>query len=90
VWCTGFHPAHSFIDLPIFDEDGRPRHDGGVVTSEPGFYFVGLNFLYSYSSTMIHGVGRDAERIVRTAVSRLAEPEPAPHSAPISVNAIIG
>ena len=27
---------------------------------EPGLYFVGLHFLYSMSSEMIHGVGRDA------------------------------
>jgi putative flavoprotein involved in K+ transport len=63
VWCTGYHPSHAWIDLPIFDGDGRPRHDGGVVADQPGLYFVGLNFLYAVSSTMIHGVGRDAGRI---------------------------
>jgi putative flavoprotein involved in K+ transport len=52
--------------LPIFDEKGDPRHDRGVVAEAPGLYFVGLHFLYSLSSTMIHGVGRDAERIART------------------------
>jgi hypothetical protein len=26
-------------------------------------YFVGLHFLHSFSSTMIHGVARDAKRI---------------------------
>jgi putative flavoprotein involved in K+ transport len=34
-----------------------------VVTEEPGFYFVGAHFLYAMSSTMVHGVGRDAARI---------------------------
>jgi putative flavoprotein involved in K+ transport len=34
-----------------------------VVGSEPGLYFVGQHFLYAFSSTMIHGVGRDADRI---------------------------
>lgn len=65
VWCTGFQSGFSWIDLPIFDEQGEPRHEAGVVRSEPGLYFVGLNFLYAFSSTMIHGVGRDAERIVQ-------------------------
>ena len=65
IWCTGFHPGFSWIDLPIFDERGAPRHEKGVVTEVPGLYFVGLHFLYSLSSTMIHGVGRDAERIAR-------------------------
>jgi hypothetical protein len=31
---------------------------------------VGLHFLYAMSSTMIHGVGRDARRIVRAVAER--------------------
>jgi putative flavoprotein involved in K+ transport len=46
-------------------------HDGGIVPGEPGFYFVGLHFLYSASSTMIHGIARDAERIASTIQARL-------------------
>ena len=38
--------------------------ESGVVESQPGLYFVGLPFLHSMSSSMIHGVGRDAARIV--------------------------
>ncbi len=63
IWCTGFAPRASWIDLPIFDVAGDPVHDAGVVTREPGLYFVGLPFMYSMSSAMIHGVGRDARRI---------------------------
>src|SRR5882724_6695342 len=63
IWCTGFHVGFSWIKLPVFDDSGAPAHEGGVVPSHPGLYFVGLNFLYSMSSSMIHGVGRDAERI---------------------------
>ena len=63
VWCSGFTPGFSWIDVPILDAHGVPTHDGGVVTSEPGLYFVGLLFLYAFSSTMIHGIGRDADRI---------------------------
>jgi len=64
VWCTGWHPSHAFIDLPIFDENGEPQHEGGVVKRAPGLYFVGLHFLYAMSSAMVHGVSRDADRIV--------------------------
>jgi len=61
IWCTGFHTGFSWIDLPLAEETpGEPLHDRGVVAGEPGLYFVGLHFLYSMSSTMIHGVGRDA------------------------------
>jgi putative flavoprotein involved in K+ transport len=63
VWCTGFERGFDFIQLPIFDESGEPRHVEGVALGEPGRYFVGLHFLYAMSSTMIHGVGRDAARI---------------------------
>jgi len=74
IWCTGFHPGLSWIDLPtpINGQDGEPVHDRGVVPGEPGFYFVGLHFLYAFSSTMIHGVGRDAERIAGVIGKRLA------------------
>jgi putative flavoprotein involved in K+ transport len=63
VWCTGFHPGFSWIDLPVLGADGEPLHEKGIATSEPGLYFVGLHFLYALSSAMIHGVGRDAQRI---------------------------
>ncbi|MEW5917713.1 MAG: portal protein, partial [Gemmatimonadota bacterium] len=45
--------------------------DRGVVTSEPGLYFVGLHFLYAMSSTMIHGVGRDAAYIADVIAKRV-------------------
>ncbi len=63
VWCTGFHPGFSWIDRPVFGPDGLPIQHRGVIAKEPGLYFVGLHFLYAMSSTMIHGVGRDAEYV---------------------------
>jgi putative flavoprotein involved in K+ transport len=69
VWCTGYHPGFSWIDLPVFD-DGRPRHNRGIVDDEPGLFFVGLKLLYSVSSSMVHGVGRDAARIAEAIASR--------------------
>jgi putative flavoprotein involved in K+ transport len=70
IWCTGFHPGFSWIDLPVLDQTGEPRHESGLVPAEPGLYFVGLHFLHAFSSTMIHGIARDAERIVDAIVSR--------------------
>ena len=72
VWCTGFDAAFSWIDLPAFGADGMPEHDAGVVESEPGLFFVGLPFLYAFSSEMIHGVGRDAARIAGAIAERTA------------------
>ncbi len=71
IWCTGFHHGFSWIDLPVFGADGEPLHDGGVVATPPGLYFVGLHFLYAFSSEMIHGVGRDAARIAEIVAQRL-------------------
>jgi putative flavoprotein involved in K+ transport len=48
-------------------------HRSGVVECQPGLYFVGLVFLHSMSSSTIHGVGRDAARIVRTIQSQRCE-----------------
>ena len=62
IWCTGFDAGLDWIDLPIHEDD-EPRHVSGVVPDQPGLYFVGLHFLHSMSSSMIHGVGRDAARI---------------------------
>jgi putative flavoprotein involved in K+ transport len=62
IWCAGFDPGFSWIDLPVF-EAGRVRHDRGVVGEVPGLYFVGLKGLYSVSSAQVNGVGRDAERV---------------------------
>jgi putative flavoprotein involved in K+ transport len=65
VWCTGFAPDFTWIDLPVFDEDGDPLHDRGVVSSEPGLYFLGLYFLYAMASQLVGGAARDAEHVVK-------------------------
>lgn len=70
IWSTGYRLDFRWIDLPVFDEDGRPLHDRGIVGSEPGLYFIGLFFLYSLSSALIGGAGRDAEHIAKHIASR--------------------
>ncbi len=69
IWCTGYEAGFSWIDLPVLGEE-EPMHERGIVNSQPGLYFVGLHFLYALSSTMIHGVGRDAERIAKAIAVR--------------------
>jgi putative flavoprotein involved in K+ transport len=82
IWCTGYHPGFTWLDLPVFGSDGEPSQVGGVVDSEPGLYFVGLAFLFAMSSSMIHGVGRDARRIVKTIAARLRARAPLERAAP--------
>ena len=70
VWCTGYDPGFTWIDLPVLDQRGDPKQERGIVSASPGLYFVGLHFLYALSSTMIHGVARDAERVVKAIARR--------------------
>jgi putative flavoprotein involved in K+ transport len=76
IWCTGFRHDLSWIDLPIFGEDGEPMHDRGVVTNEPGLYFVGLPFQFALASCALPGVGRDARYVANRllAQARTARP----------------
>jgi putative flavoprotein involved in K+ transport len=63
IWCAGARPDFGWVDLPVFDQDGLPLHDRGVVASQPGLYFIGLWFLSGFTSSLLGGVGRDAEHI---------------------------
>ncbi|MCP4382164.1 MAG: NAD(P)-binding domain-containing protein [Hyphomicrobiales bacterium] len=63
IWCTGLHPGFDWIDLPVLDDHGVPRHRFGMSTDMSGLYFAGLHFQYAVSSTMVLGVGRDARRV---------------------------
>jgi putative flavoprotein involved in K+ transport len=79
IWCTGFRPGFSWIDLPVFDADGQPIHARGVVEREPGLYFTGLHFLYALSSAQIQGADRDASHVV-SAIARRHPGRSAPPS----------
>jgi putative flavoprotein involved in K+ transport len=77
IWCTGFRPDFAFIDLPVFDPDGAPAHHRGVVASQPGLYFLGLWFLSRFTSSLLGGVGRDADYIARQIATRQPDGRPA-------------
>ncbi|HEX7255132.1 MAG TPA: NAD(P)/FAD-dependent oxidoreductase [Gaiellaceae bacterium] len=62
IWATGYRPDYSWIDLPVFDEDGRLRHRRGV-TDVPGLYFLGLTWQHTRGSALIGWVKDDAEFI---------------------------
>jgi putative flavoprotein involved in K+ transport len=70
VWATGFRPDFRWIDLPILDERGFPVHERGVVAGQPGLFFVGLRFQHRLNSSLIGGVGADAEHVARAVMAR--------------------
>jgi putative flavoprotein involved in K+ transport len=63
VWATGFRPDYSWLDVPVVDEKGRLRHEGGVVDI-PGLYALGLPVLRRRKSTFICGIEDDAREVV--------------------------
>jgi putative flavoprotein involved in K+ transport len=70
VWCTGFRPNFDWIRLPVFDSNGYPRHQRGLVDDVPGLAFVGLRRQYRLRSSLLGGVGGDAAWVVANLRSR--------------------
>jgi putative flavoprotein involved in K+ transport len=80
VWATGFGLDHSWIDAPVFDADGRLRHDRGV-TPVPGLYFLGLPWQHTRGSALLGWVGDDAEHLAERISVRPVRPASAAPSA---------
>jgi putative flavoprotein involved in K+ transport len=72
VWSTGFTPDFSWVDAPVFDERGYPVHRRGV-TAVPGLYFLGQRFLNKLNSSLIGGVGADAEYVAEQVAARYGD-----------------
>jgi putative flavoprotein involved in K+ transport len=62
IWATGYRPDHSWLDVPVVDAEGRPRHRRGV-TDVPGLYFLGLSWQHTRGSALLGWVKDDAEFI---------------------------
>jgi putative flavoprotein involved in K+ transport len=70
VWATGYERRYPWLKVPVIDDRGEIRHDGGV-TPEPGLYVLGIRFQRRKNSNLIDGVGRDAEELSRHLVNRV-------------------
>jgi len=71
VWATGFRPDYGWLDVPVLNEKGRLRHEGGVVDS-PGLYALGLPVLRRRKSTFIYGIEDDAREVIDHLAGHLA------------------
>jgi putative flavoprotein involved in K+ transport len=71
VWATGMRPDYGWLDVPVLDDKGLLRHDGGVVEA-PGLYLLGMPFLRRRKSSYIHGAEDDARDLARHLHSHLA------------------
>jgi putative flavoprotein involved in K+ transport len=63
IWATGFRPEYSWIEPAVVAPDGWPDMDRGI-SPVPGLYFLGVPFQFGVTSTLIHGVARDARYVV--------------------------
>lgn len=73
IWATGYRYDFSWIRLPIFDKKGYPMQSRGKVIESPGLYFVGLPYLYRINSSLIGGVGADAQYIAEDIFRHLTQ-----------------
>ncbi|HEU0086237.1 MAG TPA: FAD-dependent oxidoreductase, partial [Pseudonocardiaceae bacterium] len=69
VWATGYRLDFGWVELPVLDEWGYPRHARGV-TTYPGLYVVGLPWLHTDASAALAGVGADAAHLVEHLTAR--------------------
>jgi putative flavoprotein involved in K+ transport len=60
IWCIGFQPDFRWLDAPVFNGAGHPKHRRGV-TPQEGLYFVGLPWLHTWGSGRFSGIARDAD-----------------------------
>ena len=73
IWATGYRPDYSWIDLPVFEPNGRLRHRRGV-TDAPGLYFLGLTWQHTRGSALIGWVKDDAEFIAEQIAAFQGDP----------------
>jgi len=73
ILTTGYRPDYaSWIDLPeAFDAMGFPLHTDGTSTAHPQLHFVGVHFLRSRKSSLLLGVGEDAELVADAVATSL-------------------
>src|SRR3954470_12598508 len=80
IWATGFALDHSFVQAPVFGENGRVVHRRGV-TDVPGLFFLGLPWQYTRGSALLGWVKDDAECIAAKIAERAAAARARPGAA---------
>jgi putative flavoprotein involved in K+ transport len=72
VWATGFRPDYGWLHVPVLDQKGFLRHDGGVVEAS-GLYTLGLPVLRRRKSSFICGAEDDAREVIEHLSAYLAK-----------------
>lgn len=65
ILATGYRPNVDYLStLGALDDDGHPRHVGGISTTHPGLVYLGLEGQRTFASNTLRGVSHDADQIV--------------------------
>ena len=72
LWCIGFRPDYSWLEVDCLDATGRPVHTRGVCDAE-GMYFLGLGWLHTWGSGRFLSVGEDAAHVADRIIRRLEQ-----------------
>jgi putative flavoprotein involved in K+ transport len=70
IWTTGFRSDYGWVEVPVSDGKGYPRHERGVTAAE-GLYFLGLPWQYTWGSGRFSGVAQDAAFLADRIESRV-------------------
>jgi putative flavoprotein involved in K+ transport len=64
IWTSGYRPVYGWVKFPVFDSMGFPVQVDGRA-SVPGLYFMGVHWMRKNKSSILYGVGEDAEVVAR-------------------------
>ncbi len=64
IWTSGYRPDYGWVKFPVFDGMGFPQQVDGC-TTVPGLYFMGVHWMRKNKSSILYGVGEDAEVVSR-------------------------
>jgi len=64
IWTTGYGVDYGWIDAPVTDDQGMPRHRRGV-SDIPGLFFMGLLWQATMASATLGGPWLDGPEVCR-------------------------
>jgi putative flavoprotein involved in K+ transport len=71
IWTSGYRPDYGWVKFPVFDDMGFPVQTDGA-TKVPGLYFMGVHWMRKGKSSILYGVGEDAEVVAQQIVGARA------------------
>lgn len=75
IFATGYRPHLPYLNgIGALTGDGRPSHDRGLSSTQPGLAYLGLEFQRSFSSNTLRGVHRDASYVIAALRSSARRP----------------